>query len=447
MSVPDQNDPPWGARPRPLSRRGFLRSALAASSLAPILVPASALGRGGAVAPSRRISVGFIGIGYKGADNLRTFLGRPEVQVVALCDVDRRHLEKARAIVEEAVPSDRCLLTTDYRDLTRRPDIDAVVISTPDHWHVLPALDAVRHGKDCYVEKPLTLTIEEGRLLADEVARHGRILQTGSQQRSIGRFRFACESVRNGRIGELRRIEVLIPGNGIPPVLHWEPETPPEELDYDRWLGPAPWRPYHPARCHYLFRFLLDYSGGQVTNWGAHYLDIAQWALDADGSGPVAVEGKGVFPREGLFDTATQVDFRCTYANGVRVTCRTRTDGFPDGAIRFVGTEGWLMVNRTQFDSNRKAILRQWTRPHEIRLPRSYDHVGNFLECVRTRQRPVADAEIGHRSATVCHLGNIAMRLGRRLQWDPAAERFVNDDQANALLRRTPRAPWEYGAG
>lgn len=423
-----------------VSRRTFLKRA-AGALLAPAIVPASALGRGTRPAPSNRIAVGFVGCGMKGWGNVSEFITRPEVQVVALCDVDPRHLDAVRHIVTEAYGSD-CFHTADFREVTRRDDVDAVVISTPDHWHVIPALDAVRHGKDCYVEKPLTLTIAEGRTLADEVVRYGRVLQTGSHQRSMGQFRFMCELVRNGHLGRLRSIEVEIPTNNIVNPVGWGPEPLPEGFDYDMWLGPAPWAPFHPRRCHYSFRYLLDYSGGQVTNWGAHYLDIAQWALDRDTSGPVEVEGNGVFPRSGLFNTATSVNFTCLYDNGVRVTCRTREDDIYDGSIRFEGTEGSLFATRDRFESEPAGILEHRTLPEEIRLPRSYDHIGNFLECIRTRREPVAGAEIGHRSATVCHLGNLAMKLGRKLQWDPRTESFPGDEEANALRSRVLRSPW-----
>ena len=230
---------------------------------------------------------------------------------------------------------------------------------------------------------------------------------------------------------------VDIPANSRPNPLNWTPKPVPDELDYDRWLGPAPYAPYTRERCHYSFRFITDYSGGQMTNWGAHHLDIVQWAMGMDASGPVRIEGQGDIPPQGLFDTADSVRIQYTYANGVTVECRTSAVG--SGGIRFEGSEGWIEAAREYLRASDPALLRAGLRPDDERLCRSRNHVQNFLECVRSRQKPIAGAEVGHRSATVCHLGNIAIRVGRPLGWDPAAERFVDDAAANRLLERTPR--------
>jgi hypothetical protein len=254
--------------------------------------------------------------------------------------------------------------------------------------------------------------------------------------------------VRNGRIGKLQRIEVGIPGNNksCPPT--WTPEPVPEGFDYDLWLGQAPWEPYIALRCHYTFRFLLDYSGGQVTNWGAHHLDIAQWGNDADSTGPVEVEGHGEFPTTGLFTTATKVNFTCTYANGVTLVCKTgggaKVDGEEGvgGGTKFIGSDGWVHVNRGKLDASPKSILSAPVGPSDIRLYESRGHQVNFIECCQTRRLTAAPAEIGHRSATVCHLGNIAMLLGRKLKWDPAKEEFPGDPDAQRMTWRPMRAPW-----
>ncbi|MBL7153494.1 MAG: Gfo/Idh/MocA family oxidoreductase, partial [Phycisphaerae bacterium] len=325
----------------------------------------------------------------------------------------------------------------DFRELVARDDIDAVSVGTPDHWHVPVSIAAVRSGKDVYCEKPLTLTIAEGRKLADEVKRYGRVFQTGSQQRSSSNFRKGCEYVVNGRIGKLQTIRVGIPGNNRKCEPTWTPEPVPKDLDYDLWLGPAPWVPYHPQRCHYQFRFMLDYSGGQVTNWGAHHLDIAQWGLQADDSGPVEIRGKGEFPTTGLFTTSTKVDVEYTYSNGVKLLFKTG-----GGGTRFEGSEGWVYVNRGKIDAEPKSLLSSSIGPNEIHLYNSNDHKGNFLDCIKSRKDPICNAEVGHRSSTVCHLANIAMLLDRPLKWDPKKEVFPGDDEATRMTWRPRRSPW-----
>jgi predicted dehydrogenase len=386
-------------------------------------------------APSNRIAMGLIGFRNMGAGHLQTLIGNPEVQVVAVCDVDAKIRSDGKAKVDAKYGNKDCAAYNDFRELIARPDIDAVMIATPDHWHVPMSLAAVRAGKDVYCEKPLTLFIEEGRVLSDTVRQYGRVFQTGSQQRSTRNFRFAAELVRNGRIGQLQSIEVGIPKGRAGEIVREQPV--PAGFDYDMWLGPAPEAPFHEARCHYNFRWILDYSGGQVTNFGAHDLDIAQWALDMDNSGPVEVEGTGDFPDDGLYNTAVTCHFEAKYANGVKLTCQTGNSG-----IKFIGTEGWIYVNRGELRAEPSSLLSTVWGPNDIRLYESRSHWGNFLDCVRTRRDPVANVEIGHRTATFCHLANIAMLLGRRVQWNPEREEFVNDAEANRLKTRALRAPW-----
>ena len=421
-----------------VSRRDFLKAGAAAGVLAaagaitaPYYVPSTVFG---ANAPSERIGIGAIGVGGQGSGNMRSFIGNKQSQVVAVCDVDDEHMERAR---ERAKLSNEHTYR-DFRELLDRKDVDAVSVGTPDHWHMPNSVAAVKAGKDVYCEKPLTLTIRGGRVLADACKRHGRIVQTGSQQRSASNFRFGCELVRNGRIGKVVRVEVGIPGNNRQCKPTWKPEPVPPDFDYDLWLGPAPWAPYHSQRCHYQFRFLLDYSGGQVTNWGAHHLDIAQWGLGADDSGPIEVIGDGEFPQTGLFTTATRVYFECKYANGVTLICKTGGGG----GTKFIGTEGWVHVNRGKIDAEPKSLLYSKIKPDEIHLYASRDHKQNFLDCIKTRKQPICSAEVGHRSSSVCHLGNIAMRLNRRLRWDPKTERFLGDDEANHMTFRPMRSPW-----
>ncbi len=417
----------------PVTRRAFLQNSalIAGTAVAfPNIVPSSVFG---ANAPSERIAIGCIGLGGQGTGNMRTFKGNPGSEIVALCDVDADHLEAARR--RAGIHASSCY--ADFRALLAREDIDAVSVATPDHWHTIPSIEAVRAGKDVYCEKPLTLTILEGRALADEVRRYQRVLQTGSQQRSSGNFRKACELVRNGYIGDVKTVRVGIPGNNKTSDPTWETEPVPGGFDYDLWLGPAPWAPFTTKRCHYEFRFLLDYSGGQVTNWGAHHLDIAQWGLDMDDAGPVEIVGDGEFPTTGLFTTTTRVHFEATYANGVKLICETGGSN-----TRFEGTKGWVDVRRGGLDTEPESLKSQVIPPDEIRLYESPGHHQDFLDCVKNRKDPIANVEAGHRTATLCHLGNIAMLLKRPLKWDPVREAFVGDSVANRMRWRPHRSPW-----
>lgn len=421
------------SRSKNLTRRDFLRGSALATGAAmafPTIVPSTVFGAG---APSERITIGCIGLGGQGTGDMRGFKGNPNGQIVAVCDVDAAHVERAR----ETAGLDKSACYGDFRALLARDDIDAISVATPDHWHIPIAVAAVKGGKDVYCEKPLTLTIQEGRVLADAVARYKRVFQTGSQQRSADNFRKACELVRNGYIGDVKTVQVGIAGNNRKCEPTWEPQPVPEGFDYDMWLGPAPWEPYHEQRCHYQFRFFLEYSGGQVTNWGAHHLDIAQWGLGMDNSGPVEMIGDGEFPKTGLFTTATRVHFEMTYANGVKLTCATG-----GGHTRFEGTEGWVDVKRGGLETEPASLKTHVIGPDELHLYKSNDHKGDFLECVKSRQDPICTAEVGHRSSTVCHLGNIAMLLKRPLQWDPVKEEFIGDSVANAMRQRPRRAPW-----
>ena len=422
-----------------LTRRQFLRrsAALSTAFAVPAIIPSTALGLGGSTAPSERITMGVIGSGLQGTSNMAGFLEFQDVQMLAIADVDKAHREAAAGMVNAKYGNTDCALYNDFRELNDRDDIDAVIVGTPDHWHALNAIDAVKKGKDAYVQKPLAWSVQEGRALADAVKAHGRILQTGSQQRSNDGFRRACELVRNGRIGTLKYVNIGIPGNNRECGPTWSPEPVPEGFDYDLWLGPAPWAEYHTQRCHYEFRFILDYSGGQVTNFGAHNLDIAQWGLGMDDSGPVEVYGNGIFPESGLFTTATKTYFECRYANGVELVCKTGKFG-----MTFEGTDGTIYVDRKSIKAWPESILSEKIGDDEIHLYKSDDHYRNFADCVKSRQDTICTAEIGHRSATICNIGNIAMRLGRKLAWDPVAERF-SDDEANTLLGREMRGDWK----
>jgi predicted dehydrogenase len=426
----------------PLSRRQFIkRASVAGAALAmPQVIPSRLLGQN---APSNQITVGIIGTGNIARGHIETMLGFDDVRIVAVCDVDRFRREIAAEKINVHYGNRDCVSFSDFREMASRPGIDAIFVCTPDNWHALNAIEAIRQGKDVYVEKPLTLTIHEGRALVDAARKHGRIVQTGTQQRSSKRFHNTAEFMRNGGLGKLERIEILIPANNKYAGGSWQPEPVPEGLDWEMWLGPAPWSPFNRHACHYNFRFILDYAAGQVTNWGAHYIDIAQWALGADDSGPVEVEGDGEFPSTGLFTTATKVDFTCKYASGVSLRCHTRYDGVSDGNVRFFGERGWIDVSRTASLASAPELLREVSaRAGNVKLRASQNHHDDFFASMRTRTLPISDVEIGHRTTTVCNLANIAMLLDRKVRWDPKQEAFTDDVMANRMRSRSMRGPW-----
>ena len=334
-----------------------------------------------------------------------------------------------------------CATYTDFREVLANPGVDAVAIVVPDHWHAVMAILAAKAGKDIYCEKPLSLCVEDGKAMVEAVRRHGVVFQTGSHERSRQETRYACELVRNGRIGKLKRIQAVVGDwNKSGPTSGFQEMPVPEGFDYETWLGPAPWAPYHKDRCLYNFRFNLDYSGGQVTNYGAHSLDMAQWGNGSDRSGPVEIEDAGsTWPEDGLFNVAKTVHFRARYANGVELECITRKENV---SIRFEGTEGWVETGYHGFFTSKESLQREVFGPEEIHLGFSKNHMRDFLDCIKSRQDPCAPVEIGHRSATLCHLGNIAMQLRRKVRWDPEAERFVGDDDANRMLGRAKRGIW-----
>lgn len=443
-----------------MNRRHFLKKVggITAGAMAfPYIIPSSAIGRTGTVAPSNRICIGCIGLGARGTEGLQEFLHNPNAQVVALCDVERessnyyanwrRGLKPALEIVEqyyaEHKPSGTykgCDTYIDFREALAREDIDAVQIATPDHWHVPISIAAAREGKDILCEKPLSMSVTQGRALCDAVRRYGRVFQTGTQGRSFAYMRRGCELVRNQRIGELKEIHVELP-LGMAGNVPVKPEPIPDGFDYDMWLGPAPWAPYQRDRCHSKFRYNSDYSNnGNFSDWGAHTLDFAQWGMGTDRSGPVEIKGRGRRLKNGLYDTYIEFDVTYKYANGVTVFVKR-----PGEKIRFVGSEGWVELrwgtNGLTASSNK--ILTSRIGPDEIHLYKSNDHVGNFLTCIKTRSETVAPAEVGHRSASMCHLATIAMDLGQELRWDPDNEKSINNDLANKLLQcRSMRSPW-----
>lgn len=474
---------------RQFSRRRFLKSVTAAgagTALAPLVIPSSALGLDGATAPSNRVAYGYIGCGGHGAGwNFDQVFRCPDAQIIAVCDVDARHLNAARAKVDDhysqlfGMDYKGCASYGDFRELINRKDIDAVGIATPDHWHVIPAIMAAKADKDVICEKPLTLTVAEGRILCDVIKQTGRVFQTASENRSLDVYLRLIELVRGGVVGRLKHIEVRLPlGNSGSRVVgeardlfHARTaEKPPKELNYDMWLGQAPWMPYIPARTHGNFRWNLAFSGGVITDWGAHVIDLAQWGHDSEHTGPVTVEGQGDFPlREDVQNTAPTFNIRYQYADGVTMTVSAGQGDLdpakshrgpvvgrtPNPGIRFEGADGWIESHswRGSLKASSRIMLDAVIDPETVKIYRPSEIVArtdsnkggehrNFVDCVKSRQPCYAPAETGHRTITIAHLGNIAMQLGRKLKWDPEAERFVDDSEADKMLSRNQREPW-----
>lgn len=411
------------------SRRGFLQSTAAIGLGAWVVRSGFA-----SAPPSERIRLGFIGVGNQGTNNLKAFLGKKNAVVTAVCDVDKERVGKAKELVESKYKSN-CASFSDFRSLLDSKDIDAVVITTPDHWHALPTIHACQAGKDVYCEKPLTLFINEGKAMLAAARKHERIVQTGSQQRSDDRFRLAAELIRSEALGKIKLVKIGLPGvNFDGPAV---PDSdPPAVLDYETWLGPAPKKPYNVKHVHYNFRFFWDYSGGQQTNFGAHHFDIAQWALGMDESGPVKIIGTARYQKDHWFEVPEKFEVQYEYANGVKMI---GGQGYP-GGVTFEGEKGTLGVDRKKITASDPDILQQKPSVH---LYVSKDHHDNWLDCIKNRKPPIADIAIGHRSASVCHLGNIAIRVGRAISWDPSAEKIVGDSEAESMLDRPYRAPWK----
>jgi len=471
-----------------VDRRQWLRRTAAAGAAAcslPLFVPAGALGWAEMAPPSERIRLGLIGCGNHGIHwNMRQIFRWGDAQILAVCDVDSNHLAEGKKAVDtqygKLLGKDckECTGYADFRDLVRRKDLDAIANCTPDHWHVLPALMAVKCGKDVMCEKPLTLFIQEGRVLADAVAANKRVFQTASENRSIESYLRLIELVRGGVIGKLKHIEVRLPlgntnmrvaGEGRDQFGKDQMQDPPAQLNYDFWLGQAPQMPYIAARVHGNFRWNLAFSGGVITDWGAHMCDLAQWGHNSERSGPVEVEGQGDFPpAAAVYNTASTFSVRFKYADGVTMhlsagqgdlDANTSTDEplvgrTPQPGIRFEGSDGWIEAHkwRGALKASRRELLDvaidrdklHLQVPREI-VPRTGGQGGeyrDFFDAIKTRGPTYAPAEVGHRTITIPHIANIAMQLGRKLHWDPQAEKFVNDAEANAKTTRVQREPW-----
>jgi predicted dehydrogenase len=440
-------------RAREVNRRQFLRRATGAAVGAisyPYVVSSSALGKAGSVAASNRISVGCVGVGPQGTAVMRNFLVEKDARVVAVCDVKSNVRQAAQNLVNEHYQSDGCAAYNDFRELIGRDDIDVVLAATPDHWHVLVALAAVKAGKDVYLEKPMGLSLEQDQALRAAVHRYGRVFQFGTQQRSSRDFRFACELVLNGRLGKLHTINVWSPGSsqgGSP-----EPVPVPEWLDYNMWLGPASFKPYTEDRCsNKLWWFISDYAIGFIAGWGIHPVDIALWGGGDKLTGPIEIEGTGVWPTEGICDTAMNWNVTLKYAGGVTMSFtgnpfpeewRKRYGRTGSHGTAFEGTDGWVHVDRSGINAQPKELLQTEFGPNEIHLYNSSNHVRNLLDCVKSRAKTICPIDEAVQADIICQISDIAIRLEQKLKWDPKEELFVNNDAANRRLSRAMRSPW-----
>lgn len=453
------------------TRRDFLKtSSLALSAVAlPTIIPASALGGAGKVGPNDRIVVGCIGVGPQGQGDMSGFLHQKDTQVVAVCDVKTDQLDGARQAVNKQYGNQDCATYGDFRELLARKDIDACLIATPDHWHVPVSIAAVRAGKDIYLEKPMGLTMGENIALRKEVHRHKRIFQFGTQQRSSRLFRLACELVRSGRIGQLKHINVWAPGSA--PGGSTKVVPVPSHLNYDMWLGPAPSRPYTEDLCTHdgykkTWWFNSAYAVGFLAGWGIHPIDIAVWGADLF-SGPIEVEGRGTFYAEGACDTATVWDIHLKFASGVTMsfvgvpnggnqglaTCdkwtreaewKNRYRRISSHGTAFEGTDGWVHIDREGINLQPENLIDVNEDVLSTQLLRSSHHQRNFLDSIRSRKDTVCPIDESVRSDSLCHISELAIRLNRKLTWDPKKEEFPGDEEANLRLRvRKMRSPWQ----
>lgn len=451
-----------------MKRRKFLKNTattIAGTLVMPTIVPATVFGK---QAPSNKIHIGQIGCGriarsHDIAETIQFDIAR----FVAVSDVDSNRMADGKTLIEEFYKNKTgqhaymdVKMYADYKEMLQDPGIDAIIISTPDHWHAQPAIEAALAGKHIYLQKPNSLTVEEGRLMSDIVHRQGVVLQIGTQQRSMPQFRIAAELVRNGRIGQLHTVKIGLPGDPSGPDA---PEMPiPENLNYDMWVGPTPMVPYteigvHPQNDYGRPGWLRieQYGSGMITGWGQHHFDSAAWGMDTEYTGPISVEAIAEFPRSGLWDVHGDFMVKSEYENGIIMFT---SGGYPNG-IRYEGSEGWIFVSRGSYvasasdpvqanasrsalDASDPRILKSEIKPHEINLTRSDNHHGNWLDAIAERKQPICNVETGHRACTVCLISHIAMKIPGRLEWDPKTEKFRNNDLANSMLRRPQRYPY-----
>ena len=428
------------------NRRDFLKKTGAASvglGLFPTIVKASALGREGHFPPGDKINLILIGCGGMGKANMSQFLTFKDVRTIAVCDVDDNQAASAKKMIGEAYGNNDCRVYKDYREILEKEKADAAVIALPDHWHAIISCAVANKKIDIYGEKPLARYLDESKAIVDAVKRNSIIWQTGSQQRSVTAFHHAAELVINGRIGKVNYVEVGLPDGGHD--IGNPPEMPvPEGVNWDMWLGPAPKVPFRGV-LHGNWRWILDYSGGQLTDWAGHHIDIAHWGLGLDRTGPVTVEGTGRASETGLYNVPVEYDFICEYANGVKLRVANQTKLEHGMGAFWLGTDGWVHVNRGGLYASDPKILEEIIGDEEIQLYKSENHQRNFIDCIKSRKETSAPAEIGHRSISVAHLGEIAMMTGKILNWDPELEKFSdNNYHASRLLSRNYSKPWEF---
>jgi len=435
-----------------LNRRDFLKCTAVAVIGFPTIIPASALGATGRPAPSNRLNMACIGLGTQGMANMGSFLGKREVQIVAVCDVNRfgntygysnsspGGREHGKATVEKSYGTKGCAMYEDFRELFARGDLDVAMIAVPDHWHALLGTAALKAGIDVFGEKPLARSVRDSQAICDAVRKYGRIWQTDTWQRSTTNFRQACELVVNGRIGKLQRIEVGLPrGNsdfGMANQTTIQP--PPDGFNYDFWLGPSPVAPYCPARCHLHWRWIHDYGAGILSDWGAHHVDIAHWGAGFDYTAPVEVTATGEFPNEVLFTTPATFDATARYPSGLEIRFTTKLEN----GTKFIGEKGWVFTTRGHNKAEPASLLKETIGASETRLYASDDHAQNFIDCVKSRRPTVCPAELSYHSILPALLAEISMLVGRKVRWDAAEEEIIGDAEANRLLGWTYRAPW-----
>lgn len=426
------------------TRRSFLRSLFVAGA-APTFVSAGVLPAAGRTVASDKITLGVIGVGAQGKWDMRAFLNHDDVRVTAICDVNKRNIESARQFIAAKYGSPDAKVYSDFRELNADPSIDAVLMALPVHWHSTPSLDAILHGKHIYHEKPMAMSFEESRRVRDAVRKKGVVFQFGTQQRSDLRFRWACELALNGRLGKLKEIQVSVPAGRRGPLF---PEQPvPDYVDWDRWVGPAPMMPFHEHKLRREWHEnITNFSLGMISCWGIHHLDIAQWGNGTDDTGPSTVAGTGEFPHEGSCDAILNWKVRFEYANAAPVAFLSDDQGVDHG-VRFIGQSAWVHVTRGKIHAHDDKLLRDPQNKYDqmpVKLPISRDHTRDFVDAIRNGRRAICDIEAAVRSDTLCQIALIAVKQGRRLQWDAQMEKFVNDDAADQMLQPRPmRAPWK----
>ncbi len=441
-------------KPNNVSRRTFLYG-MSAAMAAPYIIPASAMGADGNTAPSKRITMGVIGTGGQAGGLTENAIKHKNVQIVALCDVDRGRLAEAKRKVDDYYGNTACAAYADFRELLARTDIDAVIVATPDHWHALICVEAARKGKDIYCEKPLTWSLGEGQAVVKAVKENKRVFQTGSMQRTDHQFKLACELIRNGYLGHVKHILVSLPdfGNGI-----WADEfpKPPEEIDWEMYVGPAEWTPFHPKRYHWDWRWWMAFGGGQMMDWIGHHADIAHMAMDWDNTGPVEVEGvrwEMGKKRNNLYNAPARYMFNLKYGNGTTMTVANASDmpqefkACGDLGTMFFNKKGkWLYVDRSGIKASDEKLLKTDFRKSDFRFSKLRNHMTDFLNCIESREECIAPVNAGHRSASVGHLGKIACTLGASFKWDPKHECFEDNPALNGLLMRKYRGDWTLEA-